>query len=197
MSVATQALGDRRHRGRLTEHLERDHRPITMTTGADGPIGRVGSRPPRDQQRRDGGGRSYPSQRRGRDSNPRWTKPPIPVFETGAEVSNRPWNMGIRVGGNETGNGVPSADDGAPGVPAARPGPALLCLPALRSRWRDGEAGRGAAAGSGHVRLPGAGGRLGGPSGLGSDCGGTGAGRGSRRHRGGRAPRRCASHRRA
>src|SRR5579862_5201049 len=24
------------------------------------------------------------TQRRGRDSNPRWTKPPIPVFETGA-----------------------------------------------------------------------------------------------------------------
>src|SRR5579859_7848965 len=28
------------------------------------------------------------SQRRGRDSNPRWTKPPIPVFET--------WNFGDR-----------------------------------------------------------------------------------------------------
>lgn len=32
-----QALGDSRHRGRLTENLERDHRRETMTQPGDGP----------------------------------------------------------------------------------------------------------------------------------------------------------------
>jgi hypothetical protein len=35
-------------------------------------------------------GNSLWIERRGRDSNPRWTEPPIPVFETGMEGSNRP-----------------------------------------------------------------------------------------------------------
>src|SRR3989442_444595 len=65
-------------------------------------------------------------QRRGRDSNPRWTEPPIPVFETGTTNPHGPWNKGIRLWGNEKGNGKQSAGDTLVLEPVRERGPGPL-----------------------------------------------------------------------
>ena len=61
--------------------------------------------PPRARSRETPTLRGIPCfQRRGRDSNPRWTEPPIPVFETGEIEPNRLYLRGLRSRGNEKGN---------------------------------------------------------------------------------------------